>query len=106
MRRGMIIAVAILGVLVVILAVALAKVGSDLDSERIDRQDLQTQTTDLEQEVDSLSFERDTLQEQTNEHLKTIEQLKADLERHRAQQQAASTPSNTPAPSATPSATQ
>lgn len=97
MRRGMIIGVAVLGVLVVILAVALAKVGSDLDSERIDRQDLQTQTVDLEQEVDSLSSERDTLQEQTEEYLKTIEQLKADLERHRTQPQATNAPSPAPA---------
>ena len=105
MRRGIIIAVAMLGVLVVILAVALAKVGSDLDNERIGRRDLQLEADNLEQEVDSLSSERDTLQQQTEEHMKTIEQLKADLEHHRAQPQATSAQPNAQTPSASPAAT-
>ncbi len=82
MRRGMIIALAVLGVLVVILMVALSSVGTNLDQTRLERDDLQFETDDLQQEVDTLSTERDELQRQVDEQLKTIEQLKAELGRN------------------------
>ena len=86
---------AALGVAVVGLAVGLARVGSQLDSEKLERQDLEAEVDDLEQDVDALTEERDTLQRQTDEQLKSIEQLKVELERSRGGGQQAS-PAATP----------
>ncbi len=84
MRRGVIIALSVMGVLLVVLAVALAKVGTDLDLVRIERDDLQYYVEDLEQELDLLTSERGELQQHVDEQLKTIEQQKIELERARA----------------------
>jgi peptidoglycan hydrolase CwlO-like protein len=86
MRRGIVIALVGLGVLVVILAVALASVGSRFDEVEIERDDLEFEVGQLEQDVAALTGERDTLKRQAEEQLKTIEQLKAELERTRSGQ--------------------
>ncbi len=73
-------------VLVVVgLAVALAAVGSQLDTSKLDQQDLESEVEELEQEVDALSEERDMLQGQVDDQLKSIEQLKVELDRSRGQ---------------------
>ena len=102
MRRGTIIGFGILGVVLVILAGALASVGTNLDKTRLERDDLQFEVDNLNQEVDTMTEDRQKLQTQVDEQLKSIEQLKADLERTRNQAQGQS---STPAPapqSATP----
>lgn len=83
---------AALGLLLVGLAVALAKVGSQLDTEKLDRQDLESNVDELEQEVDSLTDERDTLQKQVDDQLKSIEQLKVELDKSRGQAAPAAAP--------------
>ena len=82
MRRGMIVGLAVLGVLVIVLMVAVSSVGTNLDQTRLERDDLQFEVDDLQQEVDTLSAERDELQRQADEQLKTIEQLKAESGRN------------------------
>lgn len=72
-----------LTLVVVGLAVALATVGSQLDTSKLDQQDLETEVGELEQEVDALSEERDMLQGQVDDQLKSIEQLKVELDRSR-----------------------
>ena len=84
-RRIVIIAWGALGVVVLVLAVALARVGTELDEAKLERMSRQTDVDDLEQEVDDLTDEQQQLQAKVDEQLKTIEQLKADLERTRAQ---------------------
>ena len=74
-------------------AVALATVGTQLDEVRIERDDLEFETSDLQQSVDALTTERTDLQRQAEEQLKAIEQLKGELERLR-QNTPASTPAN------------
>lgn len=93
MRRSILIALSILGALVVILLVAVASVGSDLDEVRIERDDFEIEVEDLQRQVDSLTEERDRLQRDVEERSKTIEQWKAELERAR------SGPAAQPAPS-------
>lgn len=90
MSRRMVIGFAVLGALVVVLGISLAWVGTNFDRERIEREDLQSTVDALEIDVDQLSGERDQLQQQTQEQTKTIEQLKADLERARNEAKAAS----------------
>lgn len=99
MRRTVVILASVMGLLLVILAIALASVGTQFDEARIELKDLHSDVDDLQQEVDDLSVERDTLQQRASEQLKTIEQLKAELERVRATQANAQTsqPANTPA---------
>ena len=77
-----------LGLAVVGLGVGLAMVGSQLDTAKLDQVDLETEVGELEQEVDALADERDTLQRQVDEQLKSIEQLKVELDRSRGQQAA------------------
>ena len=104
MRRGIVIALWILGALVVVFAVALAVVGTDLDRTRMTREDLQTEVDDLQGELDTLTTDRQTLQSKTDQQLKQIEQLKAELEQLRNQKsQAAASPPASPQPS-TPAA--
>ena len=84
MRRGVVIAFAVTGLIVVILAIALSTVGSDLDQARIERDDLQLEVDDLHQEVDTVSGERDQLKQQAEEQGKALEQFKAELDHPRA----------------------
>ncbi len=72
-------------VVVVVLGVALARVGTQLDEVRIDQADLESEVEELEIELDGALEERDALQTKVDEQLKAIEQLKAELERTRAQ---------------------
>ena len=85
MKRRVIIAVSIMGVILVTLTVALASVGTHFDQTRIDRDELKLQVDSLQEEIDNLSGERDQLKAQVDDQLKTIEQLKAELERARSQ---------------------
>ena len=89
MRRSVVIVLAVLGVLVVILGVVVASIGTQFDDVRLERDDLQAQVMDLEQDVDATTEERNSLQQRLDEQVKTIEQLKAELERTRSQPQAA-----------------
>lgn len=84
MRRGIVIVLSVLGALVIILLVAVASVGSDLDEVRIERDDLGFEVEALQRQVDSLTEERDRLQREAEERSKTVEQLKAELERARS----------------------
>lgn len=87
------------GVLIILLAAALASVGAQLDQARIEQTDFETDLEALETEVDELTDERDTLQETVDEQLQAIEQLKADLERQRG---APAVPAQTSEPPAAP----
>ena len=95
MRRGLIITCSILGVLALILTVALASVGTRLDQTEIDRRSLEFDVDQLEQDLTSLTTKQDALNQQAEEQRKTIEQLKADLEKARTTQ-ASSPPSSPP----------
>ena len=88
MRRAWIIGLSVLGVLSVLLMVALASVGTQLDQARLDRDDLELELDDISAETESLREERDTvknerdsLKTKVDEQLQTIEQLKGELER-------------------------
>lgn len=93
MRRRVVIALSVMGTLIVILAVALASVGTQVDKIRLNRSDLELENADLQEELDGLveehdrlRQERDDLQTQVTEQLKAIQQLKvekAQLERAR-----------------------
>ena len=83
MRRGFVIALSVMGVLLVVLAVSFALVGSDLDRARLEREGLQFELGDLQQQFDRVSVERDRLQRQTEDQLRAIEQWKAQLEHSR-----------------------
>ena len=97
MRRGVVIALVVMGAVLAILAIALAKVGTQLDQAKIERDDLKLEVEDLRDEVNSISGERETLQGKTQEQLKTIDQLKAEVEHLKTSSQA-SAPAMTPAP--------
>ena len=95
-RRGLLIAVVAAVMLFLMLAVALATVGSRLDSASLDREDLQFELSGLRAESDNLRTERDalktereTLKSQADQQLKTIEQLKTEVEHARSQSAAA-----------------
>lgn len=75
-----------IALLVVGLGVALAMTGSQLDNARLDQLDMETEFEELESEVDALAEERDLLQRQVDDQLKSIEQLKVELDRARGQQ--------------------
>lgn len=75
-----------IALLVVGLGVALAMTGSQLDTARLDQLDMETEFEELESEVDALAEERDLLQRQVDDQLKSIEQLKVELDRARGQQ--------------------
>lgn len=83
MRRGFVIALSVMGVLLVVLAVSFALVGSDLDRARLEREGLRFELGDLQQQLDRVSVERDRLQRQTEDQLRAIEQWKAQLEHSR-----------------------
>lgn len=88
MRRAWVIGLSALGVVSVLLMIALASVGTQLDQARLDREDLELEVEDvsaeaegLREERDTIQHERDTLTSQVDEQLRTIEQLKGELER-------------------------
>ena len=92
MNRKLLGALVIGGLVCVGLAVTVAVVGSRLDDVRLERDDLQAEVEDLRDEVTNLTRERDaiktehvTVKSQADEQMKTIEQLKAELERARTQ---------------------
>ena len=89
MKRGVVIALSVMGVFLLVLAVSFALVGSDLDRVRLEREDLRFEVDGLQQELDRVSGERDRLQQQTDEQLKAIEQWKVQLEHSRTAQPAA-----------------
>src|SRR3989338_994960 len=99
MRRSVVIALAFMGVVVVVLAISLASVGTQVDKMRLNRSDLELDIGDLQAEVESLTdenetlrTERDELQGQTEEHLSTIQQLKHEVEQARTQAAAPAAP--------------
>ena len=87
MRRGVVVALTVLGAGVILLAVALASVGMELDTSRIERDDLRESVVELEGERDSLSSDREQFQQKVQDQLNAIEHLKAELERTRGQTQ-------------------
>ena len=104
-RRIVSISLSVTGALLVILMVALARVGTDLDRARINRDDLQFEVDDLNEKVDGLTTERDQLQQQLGEQHKTVEQLKVEAERVRKSQAASAAAAPAAMPSATPTTT-
>ena len=87
----------------VVLAVALAVVGSQFDKVRLDNDDLEAEVQDLQSQVESLQSERDSLatehdkfKSQVDEQLQAIERLKAENGRARNQPQASTTAPATP----------
>jgi septal ring factor EnvC (AmiA/AmiB activator) len=92
MRRGVVIGLVVAVIVCVLLAIALATIGTQLDDARLEREDLELTVEDLQDEAETLRAERDTLQTghqtlkaQVDEQLRTIEQLKVELERSRSQ---------------------
>ena len=83
MRRGMLIGLSVTGVLCLVLIIAIAKIGTQLDQARIERDDLQFEVEDLRNESQSLKADRDTLKQQVDEKLHAIEQMKAEAEKLR-----------------------
>jgi uncharacterized protein YoxC len=79
MRRGVVITVSALGGLAVVLAIALAIVGTNLDEVRLERDDLQYEVNDLRQELDALSAERDELQQQVTDQGAVAEPVTSDV---------------------------
>ena len=82
MRRGVVIGISIMGVVLVILAVALATVGTQLDQAKIRHEDLQFEVDDLRQQVTLLSDERGKLRQQLEEQQKEAQRLHTELEQH------------------------
>ncbi len=93
MPRWAVISLSVTGGLTIVLAIALAMVGTSLDDARIEREDLQFEVNDLQQEVDSLTTERDELQRRAEEQGAALDQLRSD---------AAAQPEAVPAPAETP----
>ena len=92
MRRRVVIALAVMGLIIVVLAIALASVGTQVDKMRLNRSDLELDIGDFQDEIqtltqerDALRTERDALKTQVAEHLKTIQQLKGEAEQARTQ---------------------
>ena len=95
MRRGLLIGLAVSVVGCIVLAIALAIVGSRFDDVRLEQEDYAFQLEEaqadrdaLQAERDALTTERDTLKAQTDEQLVSIEKLKAELDHARQQQSA------------------
>ena len=84
MRRGVIIALSVLGALVVVLLVAVATVGSGLDQARIERDDLEWELDELQRQVEILTGERDEMKQQIEQQSSAMERWKAELERRPA----------------------
>ncbi len=61
------------GLIVVVLAAALATIGTDLDRTRLEREDLEYEVEGLQEEIDTLTEERDQLKAQAEAHLKALE---------------------------------
>jgi len=90
MRRGFAVGFVALVAICVVLAIAVASIGTQLDEARLERDDLEFEVEDLRTETETLRTERDTLKTQAEDQLKTIEQLKVELERVRGQAQGSS----------------
>ena len=105
MRRGLVIALSIMGILLVLLAVTVASIGSELDGARIERDELLSEAEDLRQELDTISEERNKLQAQVDEQVKAIESWKVQQEHVRNGQAAEISPASAaPGTSAAPPA--
>jgi hypothetical protein len=77
MRRNIVIALGVLGGLVLLLAVGLASVGTNLDQTLLERDDLRFEVDDLQQSVHALSVERDQLRRQLDEARLEVQKLQA-----------------------------
>ncbi len=83
-------------ILSVVLAIAVASIGSQLDATRLERDDLEFEMEDLRAQQETLQGERDVLKTQADEQRKTVEQLKTELERAHNQSPAQPQTSGTP----------
>ena len=81
MGRRLLIASVVEGILIVVLGVALASVGTQFDETRIELRALTVKIDSLQEDVEMLADERAALQGQVEEQLGTIEQLKVQLDR-------------------------
>ena len=93
MRRSVVYAFLGVGGLVVILAVSLASVGTEMDQLRIEREDVKMEVEYFQQAVGELTNEKTALEQQVEEQhatiedqRKTIEQWRIELERLRNSQ--------------------
>ncbi len=84
MRRRRVVVVCIAAVAVVVLSVSLAKTGMDLDQARIERGDLQSEVDALARQLARMNGQRQELLGQLDEHVRSIEQLKHEMERLRS----------------------
>lgn len=81
MGRRLLIASVVEGILIVVLGVALASVGTQFDETRIELRALTFEIDSLQEDVEMLADERAALQGKVEEQLGTIEQLKVQLDR-------------------------
>ncbi len=81
MRRGTVIAFCSMGSLILILGIALGSVGPNLDTVKIERDELRFDVDALESQVADLSGERERLKTQVNEQHQALAELKVELER-------------------------
>jgi uncharacterized coiled-coil DUF342 family protein len=93
MRRRMIITFSVLGLLVVVFAIALGKIGAELDQMRIERDELRYQVDDLQQDVNIVSGERDALLRQVEDQQAATARWKAKVDQMRNARQPTITPS-------------
>lgn len=84
------------------LAVALAMTGTQVDNLRLEREDLEFENEDLRAEQETLQAERDALQAKVAEQQQSLDQLKKELERARAQQPSAPSPDTAGSTGSTP----
>ena len=84
-RRNVVCAFLGVGGLVVILAVALASVGTEMDQLRIEREDFQFEMDRLQQQVDALTGEKVALQQQVEKQRATVEDQHETIKRWRAE---------------------
>ena len=84
MHRGAAASLALAGISMLVLAIGLARTGTELDQIRLERTDLQTEVDVLHRQLDNLSTQRHSLLGQVDEHVRAIEQLKHEMERVRA----------------------
>ncbi len=88
MSRGVRIGLIITMALCIVLGIAIASVGTQLDEVRLQRDDLQVEVQDLQAESDTLRAERDTLKQRVEDQVKTLEHIKTQLAEERNQAQA------------------
>ncbi len=85
MRRNVVFAFLGVGGLVVILAVSLASVGTEMDQLRIEREDFRFEMDTLQQQIDALAGEKVALQRQVEEQRATVEDQHKTIKRWRAE---------------------